>query len=146
MIESNWRIDLGQARELWRKELEPYEPELGVKALAYLSKRLKWINLSDLVEVLRMFDQTKGPVGEQRSLIPPAVPGKAYEVPQWYFVWNWCRNSRDPRENRPFPQQQGFVDSTQMLTMDEYEVLHQEWVTAGRPKHKTLIPVMKGKV
>jgi hypothetical protein len=63
-----------------------------------------------------------------------------YETPEWVWVWSWVRFHRDPVEDRPFPQQADFVDTTTAMTTDEYEILRDEWIETGRPKKAAPIP------
>lgn len=54
-------------------------------------------------------------------------------APDWVYVWLWCRNSRAPRQMRPFPQQKDWVSGESMLSEAEYKKLHKEWQEAGSP-------------
>ena len=74
--------------------------------------------------------------GEQTTRETEAVTeGKwGYETPEWVHVYWWCRHTREPREERPFPQQQGHVDETEIMSGAQYEDLRAEWTAAGSPK------------
>jgi hypothetical protein len=80
--------------------------------------------------------------GEQTTRETEAVTeGKwGYETPEWVWVWSWARFHRDPAEDRPFPQQADFVDTTTAMTTGEYEILREEWIAIGRPKKETPLP------
>ena len=68
-------------------------------------------------------------------------------APEWVWVWSWARGwsakGRDPAEKRPFPQQAQYTDTTEVMTMDEYELLLAEWVEAGSPKSVSPLPLMR---
>ncbi len=58
------------------------------------------------------------------------------QVPEWVWVWKWARVEG---EDRPFPQQVGYVDPLTMMSMDTYEVIRECWVNAGSPKRTPLL-------
>ena len=139
MVESNWHFDLGPAREMWRTELVGYEAELGTRAIGFLAKKSHYkINLSDVVQAITMF--------ERNARVDDATATKAIEegrrgwaTPEWVWVWKWARNSRDPIEERSFPQQQGHPDDS--MTTTDYIALRDEWLAAGSPKDKARVLV-----
>lgn len=65
---------------------------------------------------------------------------RGYETPEWVWVWSWCRFLRDPKEERPFPQQDSFVDMAEAMTTGEYDILRSAWIEAGRPKKGAPLP------
>lgn len=144
MIESNWRMDLGTARGMWREELMGYDAEMGVKAVAHLAKTHHGRpDLADLVEVLLLFrNQEKQKKAEEQAAKARKIEeeGKrGHAAPEWVWVWSWARSAREPVEERSFPQQQGWNPDA-MMTMAEYEDLRDEWYAAGSPKAKN--PIM----
>lgn len=65
--------------------------------------------------------------------------GKSTGVPEWVHVWWWIRRIREPREERPLPQQQDehgnpLHNPDHYLDQVDYDRLRSEWVTAGSPK------------
>ena len=78
---------------------------------------------------------------DQERHAEQVVEGKwGYETPEWVWVWSWARFHRDPVEDRPFPQQADFVDTTMAMTTEEYEILRDEWIEIGRPKKEAPLP------
>lgn len=134
MVESNWRFDLGPARDLWRSALTRYDAEIATRAVERLSKSLKRIDLTDLCETIEAMTPAK-PQLEQPS-------SKAVPPPEWVFVWGFARFVRQPTVDRALPQQEPFCDPTSMLTADEYEQLRSEWEHAGAAKSKVFSHVI----
>lgn len=148
MAESNWHMDLGPARAMWRTELMMWDSETATNALAYLARRVGYkLKLSDLVETMEMMVRRKNEaaraeanrLANERGLREP----RAYETPEWVWVWLWANNYRDPSiSGRGFPQQGDWTDPRATMTTTEYEALHQEWVDAGSP-HGKVKPLVK---
>lgn len=76
-------------------------------------------------------------------LEPPPFEKRGVAAPEWVRIWGWCRQMRNPRLLIPFPQQ-GLPEGEPQLSMEEYEQLRQEWISAGRPKPKSLLGLTKG--
>lgn len=120
----------------WMAQMTPLDADLAVKSVMIGVKEWKrfpsWAQFREVykAEERKLLGE---PVGEQRERLPRA--GK-HEVPEWVWVWSWARQKRDPREARPFPQQDYYVDATQAMSMIEYEKLHEEWVALGSPRSK----------
>lgn len=137
MIEGNWQMDLGSSRSLWRAELVQYDAELGTKAVTYLARKTSFKpRLADLTQTLQMFHrnlQSNDP--SARKAIEEGRRGWA--TPEWVWIWKWARTTRDPRDERGFPQQQGHPDDT--MTADQYAALREEWLAAGEPKESKIL-------
>lgn len=62
----------------------------------------------------------------------PEGPRKG--IPEWVKVWWWARQAREPREERPFPQQAGPNDPADaFISQGAYDELKGEWILAGSP-------------
>lgn len=138
MIESNWQMDLGTARSLWRAELVPHDAELATRAVTYLARKLTYKpKLADLTQVLTMFSRNRKIDDRAQADARAIEQGKrGYATPEWVWVWKWARNSRSPLEWRGFPQQGDWTNPQTMMSMSEYEALRGEWLDAGSPKEK----------
>lgn len=138
MVESNWQMDLGTARKIWRDALARHDAAIATKAVAYLARRFhRRPQLSDLLEVIVMLTPTLTAPDSAGTL---DAGKRGIEAPEWVWVWSWCRHHRAPRNYRVFPQQASHGDPTGMLTLEEYEKLRDEWIAAGKPKASHPIP------
>lgn len=123
-----------------------YESALQAATIGTVTWR-RFPSWADFKEIYRAQEKLREPVGEQR--VPPAVKTdddefkRGDQVADWVHVWSWCRLARNPIEDRPFPQQEGWGDLHTMLTTQEYEALHAEWLEAGSPKSKNPIPMAR---
>lgn len=140
MVESGWSCDFGmQGRTLWCRMLYDYDAELATNAVVEMSRnplpggRFK-PQVSDLRAIILAFIR--------KTATPESIDDgkRGVNAPEWYHVWFWARRLRDPVDDRSFPQQEGHVDPMSMMTMDEYEVLRKEWIKAGKPKSRNLLP------
>lgn len=141
MIDGNWNLHMNEhTAELWRSTLIDDDAESAVAVVAHLAKKMHYPpKIVDYREVMRLLH----PPQEPPPLMPLPDEGKrGIEAPEWVWVWSWARYHRDPREERPFPQQSGHVDETEMMTMVEYDELLMEWMEAGSPKAKNPIPLV----
>lgn len=138
MIESNWQMDLGPAREMWRNELLPHDPDIATKAVAYLARKISLKpRLADLNQVLTMFSRNARADARTEADARALEQGKrGYATPEWVWVWKWARNDREPQCWRGFPQQLAWADPDTIMNTTEYEALKEEWRNAGRPKSK----------
>lgn len=145
MIESNWQMDLGPARGMWRAELLPHDAELATKAVTYLARKFSHKpRVSDLSQVLSMFARNaKVDARTERDAHALEQGKRGYATPEWVWVWMWARNDRDPQEWRGFPQQLGWANPDMIMNMSEYESLRDEWRSAGHPKGKRALPVLR---
>lgn len=138
MIEGHWNLRMNDStKELWLSVLIEHEAQEAVAVVAHLAKRLHYSpKIVDFKEVQRLLHPVEHPVIEAEPLAKFGV-----EAPEWVWVWSWARWHRDPREERPFPQQSGHVDETEIMTMDEYKELLREWKEAGSPRAKSPLPM-----
>ena len=142
MVESNWQMDLGTARGMWRTELLMYDAETVTKAVGMLARKVSYkIRLADVVETADMLikkrNQDAREEANRRAEERGIKEGKrGYATPEWVWVWLWARNVRGPREHRSFPQQAEFTDPMNTMTTTQYDELLAEWKTAGSPKGK----------
>lgn len=138
MVESNWQMDLGPAREMWRAELLPHDVELAMKALVYLAKKFSLKpRLADFTQVLTMFARNARSDARTEADARAIEQGKrGYATPEWVWIWKWARTQRVPQDWRGFPQQLEWADPGFIMNMTEYEALKTEWQDAGRPKGK----------
>lgn len=59
---------------------------------------------------------------------------RSTEIPEWVKVWWWARHTRDPREERDFPQMASpDAPAGAFMSQAEYDELKGEWVLAGSP-------------
>jgi len=143
MIDGHWNLRMNDmTADLWMQTLLPEDPQEATKVVAYLAQKMHHPpKISDFKEVMRMM------YGRQRE-VPDIVDLPEYkrgiEAPEWVWVWSWARWKRDPVEKRPFPQQAGHVDTTELLTEEEYEALLAEWLEAGSPKAASPLPLAMG--
>lgn len=111
-------------------------------------------------EIYRAEKRLSEPVGEQRNDTteqpeypkspepgvlqhPGDVPKRGDHAPEWVHVWRWARLARDPRNLRGFPQQEGWLDPSHIMPLEEYEKLREEWLAAGSPKNSNPIPMAR---
>lgn len=149
MVESNWHFDLGTARGMWRDELVMWDAAVATKAIALLGRKANYkIRLADVVETMDMLkrkerekvEEERKRVADERGL---KEGRRGYATPEWVWVWGWCRNYREPREWRDFPQMGDYASPLNSLTMEEYEALREEWATAGSPKEKADVNLVR---
>jgi hypothetical protein len=137
MIDGHWNLKMNdETADLWVSVLLAYDAEQATAVVAHMAQRMHYSpKIVDFKEVMRLLHPPA----------PAADPMPEYkrgvEAPEWVWVWSWARWHRDPREERPFPQQAGHVDETEILTQAEYEELLAEWKEAGSPKDKNPLPV-----
>lgn len=67
----------------------------------------------------------------------------APEIPEWVWIWSWCRYRRIPREFAAFPQQGGWLNYEEHgraeMSGTRYEELRMDWLLAGAPRDLTLL-------
>lgn len=68
------------------------------------------------------------------------LPGEALPVPEWVCVWYWSIVTRD--DHRPFPQFLPLPEDA--MSMQEYEIVRQEWQAAGSPRIKSINELILG--
>lgn len=125
---------------VWEEQFLPLDAHLASKAV--LSGRNTWRRFPswrDFKEAYNAQKRLSEAEGEQRSRTPEPESKRGVQAPEWVWVWNWCREKRSPRNFRPLPQQ-GAPDA---MTMQEYEGLRDEWIAAGSPKAKKLLPALR---
>jgi hypothetical protein len=134
--------DLEGTRKHWRMQLASLDADLASKSAIQGMQSWRFFPpWADFKEIYRSLDRLARPA-------PVEETKRGVAAPEWVHVWAWCRGwGPEPRAEsieRPFPQQDGYVDMTDSLTMDEYEDLHKEWVSAGSPKAKIPLPTSLG--
>lgn len=75
--------------------------------------------------------------GSNRSAVPDEVilDGKrGVAPPEWVWVWSWARSTK--RTASSFPQQEGYGNPDDTISLEEYEKLRGAWVADGSPKVK----------
>lgn len=139
MIEGHWNLRMnGPTSELWLSVLSDYDPADAVTVVAHLAERSHYSpKIVDFKEVMKMLY----PPNAEPALTQLPEYKFGVEAPEWVWVWSWARWHRDSREERPFPQQSGHVDETEILSMDEYAELLAEWKAAGSPRSKSPLPM-----
>lgn len=124
----------------WLDGMVMMDAELATKAVLHGIKGWRqfppW---AEFYEVYRMFQRSAENLVREALVVEEGHRGES--APEWVWVWSWARYYRDPREERPFPQQSGHVDEAEIMTQDEYEVLVIEWKRAGEPKAKNPLPL-----
>lgn len=139
MIEGHWNTKMNsETADLWLTVLIPCDAQEATAVVAHLAQKMHYPpKIVDFKEVMRLLHPpvAEPPFGE----LPEAKRG--VEAPEWVWVWSWARFRRDPREERPFPQQAGHVDETEILTQTEYKALLAEWIEAGSPKGASPLPL-----
>lgn len=136
MVESTWRVDYGvDGRKMWKRMLYDHDPEIATDAVAKLSQRQRERpTVADLRGMIQKLVRDRMPRG-----LPEPKRGEA--APEWVWVWSWCHFRRQPRLLISFPQEEGHVDPTEMISRERYEELREEWITAGSPKSSHPIPL-----
>lgn len=136
MVEANWHMDLGPARGMWRTELMMWDAELATRALAHLGRRQSYkINLADYVQTLEMLNRNLKADAKRKADAKAIEEGRrGFAPPVWVMVWKWVRNHRTPSDDRSFPQQDYWADPNNVMSMEDYEGLREEWEAAGSPK------------
>lgn len=122
--------------------------ELALSAAAIGTITWRWFpSWAEFKEIYRSQKRLSEPVGEQRSE-PESEGSSSMEdegkrgdhAPEWVHVWSWCRQARNPRNMRGFPQQEGWDDP---MSTEEYERLRGEWIAAGSPKSDNPLPMAR---
>jgi len=143
MIDGHWNLRMNsETADMWLTVLIPEDADAATAVVAHMAQRMHYApKIVDFREVMRLLygRQKEAPLGHE---LPEYKRGS--EAPEWVWVWSWARWKRDPVEKRPFPQQEGHVDTTEVLTEDEYETLLSEWLEAGSPKAASPLPVAVG--
>jgi len=143
MIAGHWNLKMDEpTRRLWMSTLIDQDAQSSVGVVAHLAKKMHYApKIVDFREVMRLLH----PPQEPPPLMPEIESKRGVEAPEWVWVWSWARFHREEKIDRPFPQQDGHVDTTEMMTADEYETLRNEWLDAGSPKSKHPLPAaMRG--
>ncbi len=139
MMKDHWNMYLSEPTvEMWMAFLVGLDAELATKAVAKLAtSQRETPKIADVKETVSMLRR------QAESRLPglPQATKREKGTPEWVWVWSWARHSRTPRCLIPFPQQSPHVDPTEVMSMDEYASLREEWVTAGSPKAKHPIPL-----
>lgn len=142
MVESGWSCDFGmQGRTLWCQMLYAFDAELATNAIVEMSKyplpggrfKPQPADLRTIIISLRSRNR------------PPeiAAQGKwGVAPPEWVWVWSWARFRKDPTEERAFPQQHGFANPENAMSMPDYEELLGEWRKEGSPKSSFPLPTV----
>jgi hypothetical protein len=141
MIDSHWNLGMGtEVGDLWVTALLPHDAEDATAVVAHLAQKMHYApKIVDFKEVMRLLYPP-----EPTPTVTPLPEYKfGVEAPEWVWVWSWARWYRDPREERPFPQQDGYVDETEIMSMDEYAELLAEWKEAGSPKSENPLPMYR---
>jgi hypothetical protein len=141
MIDGHWNLNMNnETSDLWVSVLMHEDAEQATNVVAYLSQKMHYApKIVDFKEVMRLMHPPAAPAPFEGDALPEYKRG--IEAPEWVWVWSWARFHRDPHEERPFPQQSGHVDETEILTMNEYKELLGEWRAAGSPKEKSPLPI-----
>lgn len=142
MVESGWSCDFGaQGRTLWCRMLYPFEAELATLAVVEMSEHpLPGGRFTPQVSDLRAIIISRRSRSRPKEI---AVGGKWGEAPpEWVWVWSWARFRKDPSDERAFPQQDGFSNPDNRMSMQEYEKLRQEWRKEGSPKSSNPLPTV----
>ena len=138
MIDGHWNMHMDDpTRKLWIAQIIDDDAESAVAVVAHLAKKMHYApKIVDFREIMRLLH----PPQETYPRAPLPEYKRGVEAPEWAWVWSWARFRRDPREQRPFPQQADHVDSTEAMTLAEYDELLAEWVEAGSPKSRNPLP------
>lgn len=141
MIDGHWNLNMNnETTDLWVSVLIQHDAEQATAVVAHLAQKMHYPpKIVDFKEVMRLLH----PPAQQAPLEAEALPEYKFgvEAPEWVWVWSWARWHRDPRVERPFPQQSGHVDEREIMTMDEYAELLREWKEAGSPREKNPLPL-----
>lgn len=143
MIDGHWKLNMNnETMDLWLTVLLPEDADQATAAVAYMAKRMHYApKIVDFKEVMRLMNPPVAPAPFEDIEEDPEYK-RGVEAPEWVWVWSWARWKRDPSEERPFPQQSGHVDETEIMTKDEYAELLAEWKAAGSPKEKSPLPLV----
>lgn len=125
--------------ELWTDEIQRLEdPELAASVARRLVREEP--RFPPLSEFLSRYGGARRRSQEADREIQarsrPALPvgsKTTQEVPTWVWVWSWARAQGD---DRPFPQQSGFVDPIKMMSWTQYRELEDAWQAAGAPHRR----------
>lgn len=116
-------------RKHWRMQLAPLDPDISSKAVIQGMQTWRFFPpWSEFKEIYRAIERSGAPS------TPVPEPRRGVAAPEWVHVWAWCRGwcerPREQKEERPFPQQDGY----DALSTKEYETLREEWIGVGSPK------------
>lgn len=144
MVESGWSCDFGmQGRTLWCRMLYPFDAELATQAVVEMSKfplpgGRYMPQVSDLRAILIAL--------RNRQTQPKALPAekRGLGTPEWVWVWSWARYRKDPPDDRGFPQQEGYANPDNIMTMQAYQELLAQWRKIGAPKSSHPLPPAVG--
>ena len=97
----------------------------------------KFPSWSEFKEAYALQLRLAEPTGEQRIVQEQEKERRKYDKrenpPEWVFVWSWCVLKQGRTGLKFFPQQE-VADESQVMSMEEYEKLRDEWKAAGSPK------------
>lgn len=131
MIESAWNLDFASdERRLWVDSLLPHDAEQASAAVIKLYERQR-TQRPTIADLRRAIDRVRGAI-ELKLETRSAEPERAERPPDWVEVWATMRWSMAPRDMRSLPQQSDFVMPE--MTVDEYHLMHSQWVKAGAPR------------
>ena len=131
---------LNDEKLVWEEYFLPLDADIAYRAI--MSGRRTWARFPSWKLFKEVYNSEKSlsePAGEQRSQMPADEGRRGIEAPEWVWVWYWCREKRAPRNLRHFPQQ----DQPDSMSLEEYAALQSEWVAAGKPKARTLLPSLR---
>ena len=126
-----------------------YAPALAAANMGTVTWTMfpSWAEFKDLYRAQIRLSESET-ANEFRRRTNEAEFKRGVAAPEWVWVWSWARgwspNGRDPVETRPFPQQSQYIDTTEVMTEDEYELLLAEWTAAGAPRSASPLPMVKG--
>lgn len=131
---------LNDEKLVWEEQFTPLDADLATRAV--MAGRNTWGRFpswKDFKEAYNAQKRLSEAEADQRSKVPPPEPKRGVQAPEWVWVWNWLRELREPRNMIPLPQQQ----QPDSMSVEEYEKLRDEWVAAGSPKAKKLLPMLR---
>lgn len=122
-----------------------YNTALSAATIGTITWR-KFPSWAEFKEVYRAQERLARPPENQ---LPPKeeVSDESFKrgshIAEWVHVYYWCRMIREPRTLESFPQQEGHVDPSSIMSQERYKELRDEWKNAGSPKFAKPIPMAR---
>lgn len=129
---TQWAVD-DDTVTFWMHSLGSLDAETATRAVMLGAKTWdRFPAWSSFYEAYRAIQRAAQNTDRNTRAIEEGKRG--YATPEWVWVWQWCRNYRDPQEWRYFPQQNEIPELS--MTVEDYETLRDEWREAGSLKGK----------
>ena len=128
-----------EAVAFWLDALSVLDAEIATKAV--LNGINDWKRFPSWADFKEAYSIVKRQMEAASRKTQVELLGKVGVPPQWVWVWVWAHFHRDPLDRRFFPQQEGWADPDDTMSMQDYERLRDEWIARGSPKLPSPLPI-----